>query len=73
MNKNISVIQASKDILDGTPVFKGTRVPVATLLDCLEQGDSIDLFLSDFPTVDRRQVVAILEVFKQEVLEHAVA
>ncbi len=73
MNKETSVIQASKDILNGTPVFRGTRVPVATLLDCLEQGDSIDLFLSEFPTVDRRQVIEILEAFKQEVLEHAVA
>jgi len=44
-------------------------VPVQTLLDCLEAGDSIDLFLYDFPTVTREQVVAVLESAKQEMLE----
>ena len=64
----MSIITSSRDILGGTPVFAGTRVPVQNLLDCLEGGDSIDLFLYDFPTVKREQVVAVLEAAKQEVL-----
>ena len=44
-------------------------MPVQNLLDCLEAGDSIDLFLYDFPTVKREQVIAVLEAAKQEVLE----
>ena len=63
------IIMSSPDILKGTPVFSGTRVPVQNLLDCLEAGDSIDLFLYDFPTVKREQVIAVLEAAKQEVLE----
>ena len=63
------VIISSPDILKGTPVFSGTRVPVQNLLDCLEAGDSIDLFLYDFPTVKREQVIAVLQAVKQEVLE----
>ena len=47
--------------MGGTPVFAGTRVPVQTLLDYLEAGDSIDDFLKGFPTVRRAQVVAFLE------------
>jgi uncharacterized protein (DUF433 family) len=47
--------------MGGTPVFAGTRVPVQTLLDYLEAGDSIDEFLAGFPTVSRPQVVAFLE------------
>ena len=64
-----NVITSSPEILGGVPVFAGTRVPVQNLLDSLEEGDSIDLFLYDFPTVKREQVVAVLEAAKQEVLE----
>jgi uncharacterized protein (DUF433 family) len=56
-----SVISTSADIMGGTPVFAGTRVPVQTLLDYLEGGDSIDDFLGGFPTVTRQQVIAFLE------------
>jgi uncharacterized protein (DUF433 family) len=63
------IVMSSSEILGGTPVFAGTRVPVQNLLDCLEEGDSIDLFLYDFPTVKREQVIAVLEAAKQEVLE----
>ncbi|NWG53151.1 MAG: DUF433 domain-containing protein [Hydrogenophilaceae bacterium] len=49
------------DILDGEPVFAGTRVPVKALTDYLEGGDTIDDFLIDFPSVSRGQVVAFLE------------
>ena len=47
--------------MGGTPVFPGTRVPVQTLLDYLEAGDTIEDFLAGFPTVTRAQVVAFLE------------
>jgi len=56
-----TVVSSSPDIMGGTPVFPGTRVPVQTLLDYLEAGDTIDDFLSGFPTVTREHVVAFLE------------
>jgi len=55
------VICKSPDVMGGTPVFCGTRVPVQTLLDYLEAGDSIDEFLSGFPSVTREQVITFLE------------
>jgi uncharacterized protein (DUF433 family) len=55
------VVSSSPDIMGGTPVFPGTRVPVQTLLDYIEAGDSIDDFLAGFPTVSREHVVAFLE------------
>ncbi|MHC5729083.1 MAG: DUF433 domain-containing protein, partial [Nostoc sp.] len=51
----------SPEIMGGTPVFAGTRVPVQTLLDYLKAGESIDDFLDGFPTVSREQVIALLE------------
>ncbi len=64
-----NIVTSSADILGNTPVFAGTRVPVQNLIDCLEAGDSIDLFLYDFPTVKREQVIGVLEAAKQEMLE----
>jgi len=55
------VVTSSPDILSGTPVFAGTRVPVQALIDYLEGGETIDDFLTGFPTVRRGQVVAFLE------------
>ena len=55
------IVTSSPDILSGTPVFAGTRVPVQTLIDYLEGGETIDDFLAGFPTVKREQVVAFLE------------
>jgi uncharacterized protein (DUF433 family) len=55
------IITSKSDIMGGTPVFAGTRVPVQTLLDYLEAGDSIDEFLAGFPSVTRAQVIAFLE------------
>lgn len=60
-----SVIEISPDILGGTPVFKGTRVPVTTLLDYLAAGDPLERFLDHFPTVKREQAVALLEEVKE--------
>lgn len=54
-------VSTSPDILGGTPVFPGTRVPTQTLLDYLAAGDTIDDFLEGFPTVTRQQVIAFLE------------
>jgi len=62
------IITSSLEIMGGTPVFAGTRVPVQNLIDCLEAGDSIDLFLYDFPTVSREQVIAVLEAAKEDML-----
>ena len=64
-----SVIACDPETLGGTPVFGGTRVPVQNLIDCLEAGDSIDLFLYDFPTVKRQQVIAVLEEAKEKLLK----
>jgi uncharacterized protein (DUF433 family) len=55
------IITSSPDVLSGTPVFRGTRVPVQALIDYLEGGETIDGFLVGFPTVKREQVVAFLE------------
>ena len=59
------VIQRSPDILGGTPVFEGTRIPVQTLIDYLEAGDRLDEFLEDFPTVSKEQAVAALQIAKE--------
>ena len=59
-----SVIAASPDVLGGTPVFKGTRVPVTTLFDYLAAGDPLERFLDHFPTVKREQAVALLDELK---------
>lgn len=61
MIKNFPIISASPEVMGGTPVFAGTRVPVQTLLDYLKAGESIDDFLDGFPTVSREQVIALLE------------
>jgi uncharacterized protein (DUF433 family) len=66
-----SIVQSDPEILGGTPVFAGTRVPVRTLLDYLEAGDSLGEFLEDFPTVKREQAVAALQLAKQMILSHA--
>jgi uncharacterized protein (DUF433 family) len=55
------VISRDPEILGGTPVFRGTRVPFQTLLDYLEGGQTLDEFLSDFPTVTRESAVRALE------------
>ena len=62
-----NIIQSSKDILGGTPVFSGTRVPVQTLIDYLEGGDTVNDFLHDFPSVNRKQVIKVLEYVKTNI------
>jgi uncharacterized protein (DUF433 family) len=65
------VITSDPEVLSGTPVFAGTRVPVRTLLDYLEAGDTLHDFLEHFPSVSREQAVAALEIAKQALLGHA--
>ena len=59
-----NIIQSSKDILGGTPVFPGARVSIQTLIDYLEAGDTVNDFLLDFPSVNRKQVIKVLEYVK---------
>ena len=56
-----TLIDRNPDILGGTPVFTGTRVPVRILMEHLEAGDRLDEFLEDYPTVSRRQAIEVLE------------
>lgn len=69
--KSKSVVHSDPEILSGTPVFVGTRVPFRALLDYLEAGRALTEFLDDFPTVTREQAVAALEEAGEAVLEHA--
>jgi len=64
-----SVVSRDPQIMSGAAVFVGTRVPVQTLLDYIEAGDTIDDFLNGFPTVSRLQVVGFLEAAKDRLLE----
>jgi uncharacterized protein (DUF433 family) len=57
----MEVITKNRDILGGTPVFRGTRVPIQTLFDYLEGGEALEDFLAGFPTVSRESSVAVLE------------
>ena len=59
--KKRTVVVVDPEILSGTPVFAGTRVPVRNLLDYIEGGESLHAFLEQFPTVSRQQAVAFLE------------
>ena len=64
-----NVIRTDKEIMGGTPVFNGTRVPIQTLFDYIEGDESIDEFLEDFPTVKKEQVIALLEHLKIQALK----
>ena len=65
MPSKLAVAHRDPEILGGTPVFVGTRVPIQTLLDYLEAGDSVDVFLDHFPSVSHQQVIAALELAKE--------
>jgi uncharacterized protein (DUF433 family) len=64
----MGIIVKNPEILGGTPVFSGTRVPVQTLFDCLEGGETLEDFLEGFPTVSRELAVAALEEAEQLLL-----
>ncbi|MDO8598117.1 MAG: DUF433 domain-containing protein [Sulfuricaulis sp.] len=65
------VIHRDPEILGGTPVFLGTRVPVRILFDYLEAGDSLEVFLDEFPSVRREQAIAALELAREVVAPDA--
>jgi uncharacterized protein (DUF433 family) len=64
-------IHSDPEIMGGTPVFIGTRVPVQTLLDYLEEGSTLDEFLDHFPSVKKEQAIAALELAKEMLVAHA--
>jgi uncharacterized protein (DUF433 family) len=66
-----SVVHRDPDILGGTPVFVGARVPVRTLVDYLEAADALNEFLDDFPSVTREQAVVALQLARQMLVAHA--
>ena len=66
------IIHVDREILGGTPVFCGTRVPVKALYDYLEAGDSLDEFLDDFPSVSRQQAIAALEMGREMAEKNAI-
>jgi uncharacterized protein (DUF433 family) len=67
------IVAISPDVMGGTAVFSGTRVPIQTLIDYLDGGDSVDDFLEGFPTVTREQVVRFLEEARDRVVAAAAA
>ncbi|MFQ5742981.1 MAG: DUF433 domain-containing protein [Acidobacteriota bacterium] len=66
-----SVVHSDPEILGGRPVFRGTRVPVRNLIDYLEAGDTLDVFLEAFPSVTREQAIAALEVAREALTARA--
>jgi uncharacterized protein (DUF433 family) len=66
-----SVIHSDPEILGGTPVFFGTRVPLKNLIDYLEGGHPLDEFLDDFPTVTREQVLSVLDEAQEALSQRA--
>ena len=66
---NEKIWNSDPELMGGTPVFTGTRVPVETFFDYIEAGDSIDDFLEGFPTVTKEQVIHLLEQAKEAVIE----
>ncbi|WGV28949.1 DUF433 domain-containing protein [Halotia branconii] len=69
MMSQSAIITASPDLMNGTPVFAGTRVPVQTLVDYLKVGESINDFLKGFFTVKREQIIAFLEAAEAQILK----
>lgn len=67
-NRNVNAVASYPGILDGTPVFRGTRVPVQTLFDYIQGGDTLDDFLTDFPSVAREQVSEFLEAARNSLI-----
>lgn len=65
------LITVDPEVHSGAAVFSGTRVPVKTLFDHLEAGDSLDVFLDDFPSVSRELAIAVLEQARAALVSHA--
>ena len=73
MSLPLPLISHSDDIMSGEVVFTGTRVPVQTLLDYIEEGSPLDEFLEDFPTVTREHAIAVLELARDWLVRSATA
>ena len=71
MSGETLVVHSDPEILSGTPVFVGTRVPVQSLFDYIEGGDTLDEFLRQFPSVRREQAIAALELARESLLTRA--
>jgi len=71
MSVSQPLVTRSERVMSGAVVFAGTRVPVQTLIDYIEEGGRLDDFLDDFPTVSREHAVAVLELMKDSVMLHA--
>lgn len=67
--KVTELIEVDPEKLGGTPVFTGTRVPIQNFFDYLEGGDSLEVFLMDFPTVSREQALGLIELMKERLFE----
>jgi uncharacterized protein (DUF433 family) len=67
----VPLITLDPELLGGTPVFAGTRVPIKTLFDHLEAGDAIETFLDDFPSVSRELAVAVLQEARAALIDDA--
>lgn len=67
----IEHVSVDPEVLGGTPVFKGTRVPIKSLFDYIEGGDSLEEFLHQFPSVRRDQAIGVLELARSAVESHA--
>ena len=67
------LISSSPQVMSGAVVFAGTRVPVQTLVDYIEEGSSLSDFLADFPTVSREHAIAVLELAKESLIQSATA
>lgn len=67
-NGDHDLVEIDPEKLGGTPVFRGTRVPIQNLFDSLEEGESVEQFLEQYPTVSREQLLAVLEESKERLL-----
>jgi len=67
------VIDRNPGILKGTPVFKGSRIPIRILFDYLESGDSLEVFLDEYPGISKDQAIEVLELAKQGLLNNSEA
>ncbi len=63
------IVRVDQDVMHGTPCFAGTRVPIETLLDYVAEGDTIDSFLADFPSVKREQATGLLALAQERLFE----
>jgi uncharacterized protein (DUF433 family) len=71
--KATDLVEVNPKKMSGTPVFRGTRVPIKNLFDCLEDGETLEQFLEQFPTVTREQVSGVLELSKERLLDSEAA